>query len=204
MSTEAHHGRLRLVLASASPRRRLLLSRFPIELVVVPSGVIEVDEEDPRRHVLDNARAKAEAVARRETGLILGADTAVVLDRDVLGKAESRAAAAAMLRRLSARTHEVLTGLHVLDVASGRSCADVERTEVTFRELQPSEIDHYLDTGEYVGVAGAYAIQGQAAVFVERIEGDYANVVGLPLHRVDRLLRSFGVSLLAGASGGAE
>jgi septum formation protein len=204
VSGDADAGRTRLVLASASPRRRTLLERFPIDLLVVPSGVEEGVDADPRQHVLGNARAKAEAVAMRERGLVLGADTTVVLGSTILGKAASREEARAMLEALSGRTHTVLTGLHLVEVPSGRSCSAVERTDVTFCALDATDIGRYLESGESEGVAGAYAIQGRASVFVERIAGDYYNVVGLPLHRVDQLLRTFGVSLLSRSCDGEE
>ncbi|UCF10939.1 MAG: septum formation protein Maf [Candidatus Bipolaricaulota bacterium] len=186
-----------MVLASSSPRRRQLLARYPVEVVVVPSDVVEVTAADPEGHVMANARAKAEAVAEKMTGLILGADTAVAHRGTVLGKPDSRDHARAMLERLSGTTHEVLTALHVLDSESGDARSAVERTEVTFRTLQPVDIERYLALEEYIGVAGAYAIQGVAGAFVERIKGDFYNVVGLPLCRLELLLSAFGVSLLA-------
>ena len=190
---------MRLVLASGSPRRRRLLRALWPDLVVVPSVAVERAGGSPEEDVADNARAKAEEVAGRDQGVIIGADTEVVCGESVLGKPASRSDAAAMLRRLSGGTHKVITALHVIDTRNGRRSSAVERTQVSFRAVGDEEIERYLDRGEYADKAGGYGIQGAAALFVERIDGDYYNVMGLPLCRLGAMLEAFGVSLLDAA-----
>jgi septum formation protein len=185
----------RLVLASASPRRRELLSRLGLEFEVRP---VESDEtprpgERPEALVLRLALAKARAAARPGE-LALGADTVVAADGALLGKPADDEDARRMLSALSDRGHEVWTGVALVEVpaAAGtgklRERARACRTEVVFRVLSESEIDAYVASGEPRDKAGAYAIQGGAASFVARVEGDYTNVVGLPLPLVEELL----------------
>jgi septum formation protein len=138
--------------------------------------VEELTQGDPERVVLENARRKARAVAGKR---VLGVDTEVLIDGELLGKAGTAEAAQAYLERLSGRTHTVLSGLCLLEGESERS--GVADTLVTFRTLSPQLVQWYLDTGEWRERAGAYAIQGHGAALVERIEGDYWNVVGLPV-----------------------
>jgi septum formation protein len=187
--------RLRIVLASASPRREELLRRIVDTFDVVPSGVEEPTRARPARRVLEAARAKAREVATRTEGIVIGADTVVVDRRSILGKPSSRDEAALMLSRLSGREHEVLTGLCVISTHRGDERTAVERTRVRFRCLSEREVATYLDGGEYADKAGAYGIQGRAAVFVERICGDYTNVMGLPVCRLTLLLRELGVDV---------
>lgn len=171
----------RVILASASPRRREILVAAGFEVEVIPANVDEsqLPDENPAAYVLRLARAKAAAVAG-ET--VLGADTTVVLGDDVLGKPRDGAEAADMLRRLAGRGHEVLSGFCLR--RSGREIARVERTLVWMAELSDAEIAAYVASGEPMDKAGAYAIQGLAARFIPRIEGSYANVVGLPVAAV--------------------
>lgn len=183
---------MKIVLASASPRRVELLSRITPDFIAVPSDIEEEAAGSPEEQVLTLARAKAHKVARRHEGIIIGADTLVVLDEEILGKPRSRGEAGAMLTRLSGREHTVLTGLYVLSTKSGEQRQACERTTVCFRPLDEEEIDAYLATGEYADKAGAYAIQGRAAPFVERICGDFFNVMGLPLCRLYLLLKEMG------------
>jgi septum formation protein len=182
-----------IILASASPRRLDLLRQIGVEPVVEPA---EVDESLPpgievATAVLALARVKAAAIAARHWGdevLVLGADTLVAVDGEVLGKPADAGEAATMLRRLSGRAHQVVTGVAVVDAASGRATDGIALTTVRMREIEPVEVDRYVATGEPLDKAGAYAIQGQAAVFVDGIEGDFTNVVGLPLPLVHRLV----------------
>ena len=146
----------------------------------------------PAEIVTRLAREKARAVAAGlNAGLVLGADTIVVYQRQILGKPADQAEAAVMLQKLQGDTHEVYTGVALLDVASGRSATAYERTEVTFRPLSPEEIRRYVATGEPLDKAGAYGAQGRGAAFVERIVGCYNNVVGLPLSRLALMLQDF-------------
>lgn len=184
-----------LVLASRSPRRADLLTRAGYQFTVSPADIDEGQRrgELPKAYVSRLAREKAAAIVEPPLGaVVLGADTVVVVDGEVLGKPRDAAEAGAMLRRLSGRGHEVLTGVALQ--AGARVRHDVASTRVVFRELRPTDIDWYVQSGEPAGKAGAYAIQGLASRFVTHIEGSYSNVVGLPVAVVDRLLRSFGVA----------
>ena len=182
---------MRLVLASRSPRRADLLTSAGYDFEVAPADIDErsLDDETPAAHVRRLACEKAALVARdHPESIVLGADTVVMIDGEVLGKPADIAEAAGMLGRLSGRTHEVLTGV-ALHTGNLQRC-DVASTRVTFRELSGEEIAWYVGSREPEGKAGAYAIQGRAARFVTRIEGSYSNVVGLPIALVDRLLRA--------------
>jgi len=182
----------RLILASASPRRRELLRQVGAAFRVV---VAEADEsvlpgEEPAAYVLRVARDKALTVqASERTGLpVLGADTAVVLDRHILGKPGDRAGAISMLRRLSGRTHEVYSAAVLVQAGQPvRECLNISR--VTFAELDPDWIDAYCDTGDSMDKAGAYGVQGRAAEKISRIEGSFSGVMGLPLFETCQLLR---------------
>jgi len=174
------HPRAPLVLASRSPQRRAILDQLKIEHEVLPVDVEELVAGSPLEVVRANALAKARAGAsRRPHSTILGVDTVVVLDGEIIGKPSSEEVAAATLRRLAGRSHEVVSGLALL--APGNTQVVHEATEVTFRSLDDALIDAYVETGEWRERAGGYAIQGQGAALVSRIMGDYLNVVGLPL-----------------------
>ncbi len=178
----------RFTLASASPRRDELLTRAGYVFDVVPANIDEQrwPDEAPRDYVQRLAASKAEAVATRTPDrLVLGADTVVVVDGDVLGKPVDDTDASDMLRRLSGRVHEVLTGVALVTHESGRVAVD--STLVTLVGLDAPTIDWYVATGEALDKAGAYGVQGIASRFVERIEGSYTNVVGLPVALVARL-----------------
>jgi septum formation protein len=165
-----------LVLASRSPRRRAILEQLGVEFRVEAPEVEELSEGEPRELVRENALRKARAV---EGERVLGVDTAVVLDGRAFGKPRDAAEAEGFLRILSGRDHEVMSGITVRDAGDERS--EVAVTRVRFRELDERTIDWYLSRGEWGDCAGGYAIQGRGAALVERIEGDYWNVVGLPV-----------------------
>jgi len=175
-----------LVLASRSPRRSEILRTAGIPFTVrLPEPVDEDprEGEGPREYVMRLAREKAEATLRRPGEIVLGADTAVVVDEHILGKPEDESEARRMLDLLSARRHEVVTGVCLL----GRSeIVDVAVTSVWFASLTAAEIEAYVASGEPADKAGAYAIQGLGSRFIERIEGCYFNVVGLPVALVYR------------------
>jgi septum formation protein len=181
---------MRIVLASASPRRREFLAALGLEFDVIPPVITEVRTGAPAEAVLANARAKARAVTQQvgRGALVVGVDTDVALDGRLLGKATTEAEARERLEALSARTHEVLSGLAVLppSPASGNmeERAAVETSRVTFAPLTEAQIDIYLASGEWRDRAGAYAVQGLGSTLVERVEGDLANVIGLPLRRL--------------------
>jgi len=182
-----------LVLASASPRRTELLARITSNFIVVPSEADEKAFGSPDEQAMGAALAKARSVASRNPGVIIGADTIVLLDGRILGKPTSKAEAREMLSQLSGRDHAVLTGLCVISTWTGEERSVCERTTVRFRTLPPDEIEDYLNLGEYKGKAGAYGIQGRAGGFASEIEGDYHNVMGLPLCRLVLLLREMGI-----------
>ena len=188
----------RLILASASPRRRELLERFGVPFRVVPARGAETAPEGltPGELVECLARHKAAEVAAGEDpdSVVIAADTVVEIDGEILGKPGTPERAAEMLRRLSGRTHRVWTGVCVRQ--GERVLSAAEETAVRFHPLTEEEIAAYVATGEPLDKAGAYGYQDRACLFVERIEGDYFNVVGLPMERLGRMLRSFGVSLL--------
>ena len=187
-----------IILASASPRREQLLRQAGCEFQVWPSRA----EEDnaaalpPDELVRLHARIKAQAVAAevQPGDIVIGADTIVVLAGKVYGKPEKAAAAEAMLAELSGRTHSVWSGVAV--VSQGQCLVDAVETRVTLAKLTAEQIRRYVATGEPLDKAGAYAVQGRGALFVERLEGCYFNVVGLPLRALSRLLSRLGVELL--------
>ena len=179
------HISKKLILASRSPRRQLLLKQIGLSFEIRESGVDEgtADAMTPEQCVRFLSKKKAEAVARDENdAIVIGADTIVVLDGDMLGKPQDASDAARMLKRLSGRTHQVYTGFTLYDCSSGDTRSEVEVTSVTFRRLGEEEIDAYVLSGSPLDKAGAYGIQDDyGAVFVERIEGCFYNVVGFPL-----------------------
>jgi len=193
----------RVVLASSSPRRRELLSLIGIAHTVMPADIDEtvLPGEEPGPHAERLARAKACIVAARNPdAVVVGADTIVVVDGDILGKPRDDMAAAAMLRRLADRTHVVLTAVAV--ARGARVASGVEAVEVTFRPLSDDDIGRYIATGEPMDKAGAYGIQGFGATLVERIVGDYFAVMGLALGRMVRLMREVGVEYRFGELSG--
>ncbi|MCL5942686.1 MAG: Maf family protein [Actinobacteria bacterium] len=203
----------RLLLASQSPRRRELLAAAGVPFSVVAAAAEEESAGgEPGAVAERNALAKAKAaVVPAGMGskvFVLGTDTIVVVDRAILGKPRDRGEAAAMLRALSGRAHQVISGVALLRCEGGREAAvEVGHavTTVRFLPLETAGLEAYLASGEWQGKAGAYAIQGRAALFVEGIEGEYTNVVGLPLALLTRLFRRLGFDLLRGewVEGGA-
>jgi septum formation protein len=191
---EVQKPQVSLILASASPRRRELLAQAGFTFEVVPARVPEVQEprEDPIHFVTRLAREKAEAVAATHAltpdTLVLGADTIVVVDEEILGKPRDEADAARMLRQLSGKTHQVITGVCLAKGRERQRAAEV--TFVRFNTLSDPEIDAYVATGEPLDKAGAYAIQGRAGRWVPRIHGCYFNVVGLPLALVSSMIEA--------------
>lgn len=183
-----------LYLASQSPRRTELLTQVGIDHTVVSSSYEEPNEghDSPIEMVKAQALGKARcAVVIPEGGIVLGADTIVVLDNEVLGKPQDEADARQMLERLSGRSHSVVTGVALL--IKGDEVVFHNETKVYFKELAPFEIESYIASGEPMDKAGAYGIQGKGALWVEKIEGSYTNVVGLPVEHVyDELCKALG------------
>lgn len=187
------HLREKLVLASGSPRRAEILERagWPHEIIVAGIDETVLPDEDPAAYVQRLARSKAEAVASRlEEGLVLGADTTVVVANQILGQPVDEADARRMLRLLNAKWHDVLTGVAVVRVG-GETRVGYQTTRVRFAEMSEQEIDWYIATGEPFGKAGAYGIQGKASLFIEEIEGDYFNIMGLPIRLVYTLTTDY-------------
>ena len=188
---------MQVILASQSPRRQELLKLFRIPFVVRIADIDETMDEGklPYDEVARVSRLKALAVAREKGDVVIAADTIVVCDGQVLGKPKDEADAHRMLRLLSGRDHQVMTGLTVVRDAQVLSCTEV--TDIHFRELTEKEIDAYIRTGEPMDKAGSYGIQGGAALFAEKLRGDYFNVVGLPVCRLGQLLKEIAPELLA-------
>ncbi len=187
-----------IYLASASPRRQELLRQLGVEFDVIVPSILEEPRagEAPRAYVVRLAAAKARAGAdiMRARGLperpVLGADTEVVLDEEILGKPANRTHGIAMLRRLSGRTHQVLTAISILAQDGIREA--LSASQVTFAPLSEEEIERYWASGEPADKAGGYAVQGRAAAFISRIDGSYSGIVGLPLFELAELLKRLG------------
>ena len=187
---------MKLILASQSPRRRELLGLFRIPFEV---RVVDIDEsmdpvQGPAREVARVSRAKAEATPRQPEDVVIAADTIVVLEGRVLGKPQSEAHAEAMLTALSGKDHQVMTGVTV--IRGHRVLTHTEITDIHFRELSQKEIRSYVATGEPMDKAGAYGIQGGAALFAEKMHGDYYNVMGLPVCRLWQMLREIAPEIM--------
>ena len=170
----------KLVLASRSPQRRAILESLGVAFEVRPVDVVEEDEGAPAAVAAENALRKAVAGKARPEEVVLGVDTIVVTGLEIWGKPPDEDAARETLRRLAGRTHRVISGVALVDVG-GAVRAGEAVTEVTFRPLDDAMIEWYLGSGEWDGRAGGYAIQGRGGALVERIDGDYLNVVGLPV-----------------------
>ena len=187
---------MQLILASQSPRRRDLMGLFHIPFAVCSADIDETMDpgKDPAAEVARVSRAKAEAISRTGEDVVIAADTIVVLDGRILGKPTDEADAAAMLSALSGRDHQVMTGLTVL-----RGDTALTRTEIShihFRPLSQKEIAAYVATGEPMDKAGSYGIQGGAALFAEKLHGDYYNVMGLPVCALFQMLREIAPEIM--------
>lgn len=174
-----------VVLASASPQRRRILEDLGVEFEVRPSDVPELADGEPNAVAVANAVAKASAITADSGDIVIGCDTVVATDAGLWGKPVDRADAERTLAHLDGITHRVVSGLAV--VRDGQVQTATETTSVTFRPLSDAVVDRYLDSGEWEGRAGAYAIQGAGAVLVERVDGDLLNVIGLPVSALLRL-----------------
>ncbi len=192
---------LKLILASGSARRKDLLSTIGIQALVVPS---QFDEKcfkyapmDAEELVTVFAKEKtADVVKRYPQDVVLGADTVVVLDSFVFGKPASFEDAERMLKKLSGKTHEVYTGIALYEPFERKTYTKVDRSLVTIRKMRPCEIEWYVSTGEPLGKAGGYAIQGKAALFVTEIKGDYTSIIGLPLPKFYEILKEARIDIV--------
>lgn len=192
----------RFILASASPRRRELLKQIGVTFEVMPAkGEEVITKRQPEQVVMELSRQKAEEIAAGIQGehvIILGADTVVVYDGKILGKPKDETDARRMLSMLSGNTHSVYTGVTVIVIRDGESQSHsfYEETKVTMYPMTDAQISAYIRTGEPMDKAGAYGIQGKGAVFIEKIDGDYNNVVGLPLAKIFHTVeKTFGFSI---------
>ncbi|MDD4801811.1 MAG: Maf family protein [Syntrophomonas sp.] len=188
----------KIILASGSPRRKLLLQQIGLRFTTMNANIEETisTSVSPSELAQYIAFSKAKAVSRRlHEGIIIAADTIVVREGIIMGKPENRGDAFMMLSRLSGQYHQVITGLCILDIEEKVIDLSCEVTSVLFRQLSAEEINSYLDCGEWLDKAGSYAIQGRGALLVERIEGCYFNVVGLPLNRLKTRLALRGINL---------
>ncbi len=196
----------RLILASASPRRRELLEQIGATFQVMPAkGEEVITKEQPEQAVMELSRQKAEEIAEKiadgiadEDVLVLGADTVVVYEGKILGKPKDESDARAMLSMLNGRTHSVFTGVTVIVMKNGTSQIHsfYEETEVSMYPMTDAQISYYIRTGEPMDKAGAYGIQGKGAVFIEKIHGDYNNVVGLPVAKIFYKMLESGIEIL--------
>ncbi|GGH61148.1 Maf-like protein [Paenibacillus silvae] len=194
-----------IILASTSPRRKELIASLHLAFEVIPSHADEHTTSDwtPEQTVQELAMRKALAVYRglegnRQEAIIVGSDTVVVLDNEILGKPVDAADAERMLSRLQGREHRVFTGVACIDAGTGHSVVHYRQTNVTMKELSEAKIRAYVQTGEPSDKAGSYAIQGIGASLIDHIEGCYFNVVGLPLSLLSDMLEGFGVYVLPG------
>lgn len=184
-----------IILASASPRRQELLKGLGIKFDVIPSGVNEdaLDGETPRGHVLRLSKDKSFAVSQNNPDAwVLGADTAVIIDGEVLGKPGTQKEARVMLKKLSGREHRVITGFTIVNKSTDVIISDAVESSVLFKKILEDEMNWYVKTEEPYDKAGGYAVQGMAAFFVREIHGSYTNVIGLPLMEVVMALRRVG------------
>ncbi|MCF6096590.1 Maf family protein [Thermovorax subterraneus] len=189
----------RLILASASPRRKELLKQIGLDFEIMPSAIDETVPPGiaPAVAAVKLAENKALNVASRiEDGIVIAADTIVALGDRILGKPKDEEEARKMLESLSGRWHKVFTGIAVIDSSLSRKITDCEESRVKFKNLSSSEIENYIKTGEPMDKAGAYGIQGKGALLVEKIEGCYYNIVGLPVFKLSLLLSNFGIRIL--------
>ena len=183
-----------IILASGSPRRHELLQKLCKNFVVEVSDAAEVQSADnPTALAIQNATLKAQSIAKKNPdAVVIGADTIVVLDGEIFGKPNGVAGAVEMLTRLAGRKHEVITGLAIC--AGDKIFTASEVTEVYFGDMTAEEIREYVATGEPLDKSGSYALQGGATKFIEKIHGDWSNVVGLPIYRLRKLAQSAGIN----------
>lgn len=194
----------KIILASASPRRRELLSNLGMVFDIFPADIEETIDPflDPADLVKDLAWQKANHIVNKvdSPAIIIGSDTTVVIDNKILGKPADFNEAFDMLSTLSGRTHKVFTGICVIEIPQNKTITDYESTEVTFKKLSPEEIKNYISTGEPMDKAGSYGIQAIGSTLVVSVNGCYNNIVGLPVYKLSEILKQFDVNILKMAS----
>jgi septum formation protein len=192
VKTHSAYAKVKLILASSSPRRKEILEKEGFEFeIMVPDNVEENNiYSDPVSHALELSRKKVESVAKRlDEGLILGADTIVVLDGQILGKPKDKKEAQIVLKKMSGKAHKVYTGLTLINKSNDKVLSDYDSTEVFFNQLKDEDILNYIATGEPLDKAGAYGIQGMGSFLVNHIEGNLDNVIGLPVKKLKEMLK---------------
>jgi septum formation protein len=193
---------MNIILASASPRRKEILENANVKFDVVKSTIDEVilDQELPSQVVMRLAFEKCMDIAsKNENDLVIGADTIVVLDDIILGKPKDKEDATSMIKKLSGKTHQVITGISLVNLNVNKKIIDYVVSNVKFKDLSEEDIKDYIQTNESLDKAGAYGIQGYGAILVEEIQGDYFNIVGLPISRLSDLLKKhFSINLFYG------
>lgn len=193
---------MNIILASASPRRKEILENTKLKFDIIKSDIDEIilEKESPIQAVMRLAFEKSMDIAsKNEDDLIIAADTVVVLDENILGKPKDKDEAYNMIRSLSGRTHEVITGISLVNLGLSKKIIDYVVSTVKFKELSNEDIKDYIHTNESLDKAGAYGIQGYGAMLVEKIEGDYFNIVGLPISKLSDLLKKhFSINLFYG------
>ena len=193
---------MNIILASASPRRKEILENANVKFDVVKSTIDEVilDQELPYQVVMRLAFEKCMDIAsKNENDLVIGADTIVVLDNIILGKPKDKEDATSMIKKLSGKTHQVITGISLVNFNVNKKIIDYVVSNVKFKDLSEEDIKDYIQTNESLDKAGAYGIQGYGAILVEEIQGDYFNIVGLPISRLSDLLKKhFSINLFYG------
>ena len=193
---------MEIILASASPRRKEILQNTKLKFEIQKSDIEEVilENESPERMVVRLAYEKAYDVAQKNKDkLVIGADTIVALDNEVLGKPKDKEEAYQMIKKLSNKTHKVITGISLINISHGMVVNDYVVSLVTFKDLSEDSIKDYINTNESLDKAGAYGIQGYGALLVDNIQGDYFNIVGLPISKLSDLLKDhFDINLFYG------
>jgi len=188
-----------IVIASGSPSRRGMLRRLGFKLRMIPSSIPEKHgfTDKPEEFATSLALTKARSVAEKlRSGIVIGLDTVIVHEGEILSKPTNEDDAIEMLKRLSGSTHRILTGIAIMDIETGRQLVDYELSKVKMRKLTEEEIRQYVSTGEPIGKVGAYAIQGAGSVLVDRLDGCYYNIAGLPISKLATMMKSFGKNLL--------
>ncbi|MBT5022324.1 septum formation inhibitor Maf [Candidatus Woesearchaeota archaeon] len=187
-----------IILASTSPRRKGLLQQIGLEFKIVPSNYEEDMTLDllPHKLAMVLARGKAVDVADRlKSGIVIGVDTFIVLGKHRIGKPHTADVAKKTLRKISGKVLKIYSGVAIIDASTGKELVDYELTKVKMRKMSKKDIEQYVATGEPLDKAGAFAIQGRGAVFVEKLEGCNSNVIGLPLHKLVQMLNKFGIDI---------
>lgn len=189
-----------LILASSSPRRKKILEDMKVKFEVIPSNIDEniIEKKNAIKYVQEIAKMKADKVRKElsiNNAIIIGADTVVLIDNDILGKQASKEEIISALKRLSGKFHKVLTGIAVIDTESGKILQDYEESEVKFKKLSEETINNYINSMCWKDKAGGYNIEEVEEEFVEEIKGDYYNILGLPVKKLDNLLKKIELSL---------